>query len=171
MKAHKPMLYVALFVLAVCLPSLPGCSSGSGRRNTGFVSGIVTYQGSPLRGGTIHFLVPNQVKVSGWIRGDGTFGLEVPVGTAKVAIETQSVQSMDRDAMLEKWGDEVGPFLVHRKKHPAAEKPARTAPAMVYTPIPEHYSDPDRSGFAVDVERGEQEFDFELVGPAQSASR
>jgi hypothetical protein len=135
------------------------------------VSGVVTYQGNPLRGGTIHFLVAGNEKASTWIRGDGTFSLEVPVGVAKVAIETESVKSKDKEAMLQEEQEQVGPMLLHKKKRSGRQRAASNAPPMVYTPIPEHYSNPDKSGWEAEIVRGEQVLDFPLVGAVSSASK
>jgi hypothetical protein len=136
----------------------------------GHVSGLVTYQGSPLRGGTIHFIQSPKQDFATWIRGDGTYYAEVPIGVAKVTIETESVQSKDREGMLAKWQGDVGPFLLHKKKITRAERRPSEVPDMVYTPIPDHYGDPERSGIEVEINAGAQEFDFELVGSVAGKS-
>ena len=170
MRIRVPVLMV-LLPAACFLTALPGCSSGSRRSNMGMVKGLVTYQGNPLPGGTIHFVLPDsEYDTAFWIQGDGTYQGEVPIGVARVWIETKSVKSKDKEAMLEEWQEKVGQFMVHKKKQPRPDSPAGQGPRMVYTPIPAHYGDPDKSGFVVEISSGQQEFDFPLVGSAPGTS-
>jgi hypothetical protein len=167
--SHSPLSpRLCLLLLALALPSVPGCSGGSGREGMGTVSGTVLYRGEPLRGGTIHFILGKKEKTSLWIRGDGTYSGEVLVGSARVAVETESVKYTDRKTMLKKW-QQRNPELAG-KKQAALDLPV-SLPTLVYTPIPERYSDPDKSGLTCEVTRGAQRHDFELEGPGGTASR
>jgi hypothetical protein len=159
MKKHHRLLGLALGLLAALLPLLPGCAQGSGREGIGTVWGKVIFKGEPLPGGTIHFIHSKTSKTSLWIQSNGTYSGEIPVGAAKVAIETESVKYTDRDTMLKKWR-ERNPGLAGKKQR-SLDLPA-DLPRLVYTPIPDRYSDPDKSGLTYEVTEGAQRHDFEI---------
>jgi hypothetical protein len=162
-----PLAYSLTLIVMPVVFLAPGCARTSGRTDMGSVQGTITYEGSPLRGGTIHFIQSRKTKISLWIRADGTYSGDVPLGPAKVAIETESVQYKDREFMLKKWQETVGPNLVHKKKQQVV-LPGEPAEKMVYTRIPERYSNPEQSGLRVEVHAGNQQCDFALEGPAGS---
>jgi hypothetical protein len=140
---------------------LSGCSSSGTRPNLAIVQGVVYYQDKPLSGGTIHFVRPDKKKTTFFIRGDGTYGGEVPFGSARVAIETDSVKYYDRETMLKMWQEKSGyEALTEHQKNP--KLPGITAPKLVYVKIPDHYSDPDRSNLSCEIEEGVQDVDFYL---------
>jgi hypothetical protein len=140
----------------------PGCSSRTGRQNTGVITGKVMYQGAPLPGGAIHFIQGEEQWGGFPIRGDGTFVAEVPVGPAKVAVETQSAKNQgSREEMMKKWREAAGPEYVHLKQEKMVLPPS-SAPTVVYKEIPARFSDPDKSGLTHEVVPGEQQRDFEL---------
>jgi hypothetical protein len=137
-----------------------GCNPSTARDGMAVVTGKVTYQGKPVTGGFIHFVQAEQ-KIVLWIRGDGTYSGEVPLGMNKVAIETESVKYKDRDKMLEKWQETVGSELVERKQA-KGELPGITAAKLVYVEIPSKYSDPEQSGLTLEVLAGKDDCDFPL---------
>ena len=151
--------HICLPLLALALAACAGCGRGSGREGVGSVWGTVYFRGEPLRGGTIHFVRSKKDKTSLWIRANGTYSGEIPVGPARVAVETDSVKYTDRDTMFRKW-QERNPNLA-RKKQPKLDLPL-SAPRMVYTQIPDRYCDPEKSGLTFEVQGGEQKQDFEL---------
>jgi hypothetical protein len=126
----------------------------------GSILGKVTFQGTPVSGGTIHFIQGDRKTVLA-IRGDGAYSGEIPVGVYKVAIETESIKYRDREKMLEKWQETVGPELV-QKKQQVRPTPGTTAAKLIYMEIPSRYNDPAQSGLSYEVTAGKQERDFEL---------
>src|SRR5262249_13754840 len=115
---------------------------------------------APLTGGTIHF-VQRDKKTTLWIRGDGTYSGEVPVGQYKVAIETESIKYRDREKILEKVREEVGPEVAERKQQ-VRPTPGLTAAKLTYVEIPSRYNNPEQSGLSYEVTAGKQERDFDL---------
>jgi len=80
-----------LFLLACTAAS--GCSP-AGPTDRATVSGSVVFEGKPVTGGSIRFVMVDDFakQAQGRIRKDGTFTLTgCPVGTVKVAVETTSV--------------------------------------------------------------------------------
>jgi hypothetical protein len=169
MSQYQRVVPVFGICLIVVFAGLPGCSKSPARPDVGLVYGKVTIHGEPLSG-TIHFVQddkadPKKKKhTTLWIRGDGTFGGEVPIGYALVAIETDSAKYKDRDYMLKKWKETVNPTLV-KKKNQKVEIPGYSPPAVVYVKIPEKYNDPNQSGLHCEITTGEQRVDFDLTSP------
>jgi hypothetical protein len=161
MNKHATVFFKSFLLLATVVPFLPGCAPPWQRSDTGIIWGKVNYKGGPLTGGNMHFVQDGQKKAALAIRGDGTYSGEVPVGQYKVAIETESIKYRDRDKMLEKWQEEVGPELVQRKQQ-ERPTPGLTAAKVIYVEIPARYSDPEKSGLSYEVTAGKQERDFNL---------
>jgi hypothetical protein len=66
---------------------LAGCGSSSG-----IVTGKVTYNNRPLKGGNVTFVGANG-SASARINEDGTYTIDkVPTGEAKIAVETSSLR-------------------------------------------------------------------------------
>jgi hypothetical protein len=137
------------FVLGVLM--LSGC-----RPETGEVSGQVTYSGQPLTHGTVQFFCQDQQIISRLINGDGTYSVpELPLGAAKIAVVTH-------------------PPIPNGYARPQTLPPSKDAPKLgepargrlpegaKYVPIPYRYGNPDQSGLAVTVSKGNQIFDISL---------
>jgi hypothetical protein len=160
MKNRTLFSRLAFLLLAAVIPLQAGCSSEWERSNMGIIWGKVNIKEQPLTGGTIHF-VQGDKKTTLWIRGDGTYSGEVPVGPAKVAIETDTVKYRDREKLLEKWQETVGPEILEKKQQERIT-PGMTAAKLIYVEIPPKYNDPEKSGLSHDVIQGKQERDFNL---------
>jgi hypothetical protein len=105
-----------------------GCSG------QGDISGVVTYKGKPLAGGTIAFYIEDKAVFSNGIDLDGSYTVtNVPTGTAKIAVMT------------------ILPIAI-----PGAPKPA------AYTPIPARYNDREKSGLTYQVRSGSQTHNLDL---------
>lgn len=141
------------------LAMLAGCSHSGARSDMGLIEGKVSFQNKLLPGGTIHFFQEQEKVGSFMIRGDGSYAAEVPLGPAKVAVETVSVKYQDREVILKvmkEHGFDVDP------KQRKPESPAFTGLKQAYVEIPEHYSDPEKSGLEHKVVHGRQTRDFDL---------
>ena len=137
---------------AAVATSIPGC--GKAKRDRAVVTGKVTYNGEPLRFGTVIFEPETGQYATGAIQPDGTFrmttrgeGDGVPVGKCKVR------------------------FVCFANQDPSAKPvPAESGPmqgeGLVMGPslIPKKYLSSDTSGFIVDVKPGDNEpLVFELT--------
>jgi hypothetical protein len=155
----RRLLIVLVMFLGLAAP--PGCSSRTVRKDMGIITGKVIFQGAPLPGGNIHFFHGQDRPLGFPIRGDGTFVAEVPVGPARVAVETESAKYQgDRDEMMKKWRERAGEY-VHLKQEKMV-LPERSGLKVVYKEIPTRFAHPDKSGLTHDVVPGEQQRDFEL---------
>ena len=92
MKKVLPVCTGVLVVLAMVI----GCSKkrlATYEANRGRVTGIVTLDGQPLRGGNISFVSAkdSMYRVKCMIKSDGTFTVgDAPVGEVLVSVETES---------------------------------------------------------------------------------
>jgi hypothetical protein len=98
----RTQLLLALVVgaaLALLAPAAPA------QEKTGTVTGLIVYKGKPLSGGSVTFVFGKDAKIKGKINGDGTFKVEgLPVGVAKIAIESKGIPIPRRYASVETSG-------------------------------------------------------------------
>ncbi len=121
------------WLAAAVLLALVGCGGG-----TGEVSGIVTLDGKPLPGGMVAFIPENGSAKTSPIKADGSYLVSnVPVGPARITVVTVPPVSFGN----------AKPNLLHGE----------------YVPIPKKYGDPRKSGLALDVTRGKQEYNLPLM--------
>jgi hypothetical protein len=131
---------VLLLVLAAF-----GCGSGTGQ-----VTGKVTYKGQPLPSGTVLFHGPARRIDHAVIASDGTYTIpDVPVGPVKIAVKSHSKLP-------------PGMFKAAGKAPYVQPLPKELPPEAKFIPIPERYSDPDRSGLECLVQGGRQTHDLTL---------
>jgi hypothetical protein len=132
----------ALLVLLAAL----GCGSGSAT-----VSGKVTYKGEPLPAGSVAIYGANGKVQSVTIGTDGTYTIsKAPVGDVKMTVVTPNPSP---GAQQSKGAT---------RKHPGAEDTASSPPLKV-VPIPERYTDPDKSGLNFTLKPGEQTINLDLT--------
>jgi hypothetical protein len=126
---------------AAALLAVTGCGG------TGDVTGKVTLDGAPLRGGIVTVYDSQQLNHSGLITSDGTYTVAgVPLGKADIAVETSPPAHFGanpRNPPRELWGP--------------------------YTKIPLRYKDPTKSGFTLEIKRGKQEKDLPLQDEPEPA--
>jgi hypothetical protein len=119
---------------------------------TASVSGKVLYKGVPLPGGTVTFHPTKGKAVTGVIQSDGTYeALGVPVGEARLTVETASVKA--------------GPAKEPKLKTAPKDKglPAKGGGAAPrYVPIPQLYADVKTSALTVEVKPGKNNVDINL---------
>jgi hypothetical protein len=137
------------------LLSAAGCSKSAGE-----VSGKVTLNGKPLKGGTVTFIAATGTGASAGISPDGTYkALKVPLGDVKVIV-VGPVFKMDLPAGGAAGGDTF--------KLPT--KPSEGPPPADQI-VPKKYADPDSSGLALTVQKGGQEFDIPLTGEEKAPGK
>lgn len=136
-----------------------GCSS------KGSVTGKVLYQGKPLPGGTVTFFCGSRGTFTSPIKEDGTYSVDkVRAGDAKIGVENQSL-NRNRGAIPKMPGGYKEKFksMIPEDVDASEMMPgfASSLPGK-YVPIPEHYSDPEKSGLTYTVTGGQQSHDIEL---------
>jgi hypothetical protein len=125
-------------------------ATGCGGRQ-GSVSGVVTYNGRPLTGGTVVFIgADGKPSEPATIGPDGKYSAtDVPAGRAKVAVDDPPPATPP-------------PGSVPKEMANDPEVREARSRAVSYVPIPPKYRDPDQSGLAFDVKSGSNTFDIPL---------
>src|SRR5262249_31093571 len=141
------------FLVLLPLLGLIGCGT-----RTATVSGKVDYNGKLLKGGDVTFVsTTGKPSRSTRIKEDGTYTIsDVPVGKVKICVDTQSLNP-------------GGKIRAPKYKPP----PGQTAPgglgsdntedmAKRFMPIPQQYSNPDKTDLTFEVKSGSNEHDIHL---------
>ncbi len=116
--------------------------ASAGCSRVGQVSGKASYRGRPLPAGTVMLLASDGQPYDGPIQTDGTFVIrDVPIGTAKVSV-TSIVPA----------GEEKRT----RGGKEASQAKQRTIAKGGRSRIPSKYSDFEKSGLTVTVEKGDK---------------
>jgi hypothetical protein len=144
---------LALFLILVGSLGLSGCGKG-----TATVSGKVSYTGKLLKGGNVTFVSTDggPTRTSS-IKEDGTYTLtDVPVGTVKVCVETQSLNPVGK------------PKTMKYSPPPGMQAPegfgggGSADSSKRYMFIPERFSDPEKTDVTYEVKPGTQEYNIDL---------
>jgi len=150
------------FVLVLCLLLTTGCSS------KGTVTGKVSYQGQTLKGGTVVFVPEGGGGVfRSTIAEDGAYTVaKVPPGLAKITVETKSLKPISIPGGANKGAiKSTLPPDIMKDAPPGTDLEKMfdfEGPAKKYVPIPDKYSDPDKSGLTYTVKSGKQEHNIDL---------
>jgi hypothetical protein len=127
-----------------------GCSP-----SVGTVNGTVSYKGTMLKGGTVTFLAPDGKAASCEIKEDGHYTVDkVPTGPVKISVETKSLAVSARAPSYSPPPGVTPPG--------GYKPPDRAEKAKRYVPIPETYSDPEKSGLSYTVKPGMQDYNITL---------
>lgn len=142
MHSVRPGLYGVELICGLLAVAVAGCGSGEPRRDFAEVSGKVSYQGSPLKMGTITFQPPSGAFTAGEIKPDGTYSLKAVVGPNTVMV-------VSRDPQPEGLGD-------------PAKRNSATPPAEPKIHVPLSFGEM-KSGLSFDVKPGSNaNVDFDL---------
>jgi hypothetical protein len=135
-----------LLLCALVLAS--GCSSSKSKPpDFTEITGTVLFKGQPLPGGQVKFVaVAGGWTGTGVIDGKGHYKLSAPLGDVKIAVSNDSLKQLGG-----KKGP-AGPAAKPMLKRPGSEDPI--ADKGHYVPIPDKYSDPEKSGLTYKVEKG-----------------
>lgn len=126
-------------VLGVGLMGLAGCGGG-----TGDLSGTVTFNGKPVRVGTVAVAASDGSILSGVIQDNGTYSIpNVPSGEAKIAVHSPDPKTVK---------------VAMRKKD---EKPP-PPDASKWVAIPEKYADHAQSELTTTIKTGPNTFPIDL---------
>lgn len=153
----KLVLHILAFsTAAVCSV---GCSKSSSSGN--FVSGSVSYKGTPVTGGTILLHAGEKVFPAS-LGPDGNYTCAgVPAGDYTVTIDNKHLKNVGdpRDIMKKMGGG--GPDKMPKDLAKVQEMSKGNAPK--YVPIPEKYASAKTSSLTVKVESGKNTRDLTLT--------
>jgi hypothetical protein len=148
-------LFLALLLL--------GCSKG----NPGApakIEGSVTYQGQPVKGGTVQFVTPEGTAYSTQIGGDGTYSIsDVPDGELVITVETESVNP---DKKTTAAGKDAEKRMKMTQQPPPEGRGGGATPAekvAQYRKIPDKYGKAQTSPRTVNARSGRQVHNIELT--------
>jgi len=158
---------VACLGFGLSIIALAGCGP-----SVGALTGKVTYNGTPLKGGSVT-LVPDGggPSFSTQIQEDGTYNFtQVKAGNYKVCVETASVKGSASQAGPSYGGKSFGGKDKYKFKNeppPGAKVPEGYRPAEPYggspaermkryVEIPDKYADPGQTPLTVEVKGGPQ---------------
>jgi len=130
-------------------------STGCGGSATATVSGKVSSNGVPLKGGNVSFVsTEGKRTVSGPINEDGTYKLEkVPVGKVKVVVETESLNPATKPKVH--YGAPKDQIMPGGYQPPNFEEMAKR-----YRKIPDVYAREEITPLEYTVTSGSQEYDI-----------
>lgn len=145
---HRILLltsFVGAFLL-IC-----GCSSG-----TADVTGSVTYNGKPVKTGTVTFFVDGATPKAGQISADGTYKVTgVKIGAAKVTVASPDPSTPDPDKMKRDPNNVKG----GGGKRPTGGTGKASGD---WVPLPAQYADFTKSGLSYTVQASENKYNIEL---------
>jgi hypothetical protein len=146
-----------LFLALAGASAVAGCGG-----STGTVTGSVTYQGRPLKGGTVMFTPAGggTSPVAVIINEDGSYTAEkVPVGEATITVDTAFLRPPPGGGMGGSPKYEPPKEAQGSNYKPPSDLGAN---ARRYVPIPAKYANPAASGLTYKVTSGSQKHDIPL---------
>jgi len=160
-------LAAAALVVIGCTPTNPNAPAR--------VTGRVTYNGSPVTGGSITFHPKDGgAPFTVGIAADGNYSaFDVRDGDMTVTVETESINP-NKKMQEYKGGSASGPGKMYGKVSggggapggkgaPLSPTPEGASVATQYMKIPDKYKDAATSGLTVTLKKGEQKHDFPLT--------
>jgi hypothetical protein len=149
MHCFRKTVWPPITLAFLCTIVLPGCGS-----ETATVTGVVTFQGKPVPGGSVVFYCADKQIVRGLIGTDGRYTIpNVPCGQATVTVQSPSRLPAGMRIRQQLPPVQNGPTIPTAEGSDSSGKGAG---------IPPRYALPDESGLVVVVPRGQLVFDIEL---------
>jgi hypothetical protein len=144
-------------VAALVVPTV-GCARPHSR-----VHGKITYRGTPVAGGTIIFMGPDNQTYPARIGSDGSYNVaSVPRGHLQISIQADQPRIASRPQPGAKDSDSFAKGAMNlddqSKGGPGANQPA----AGAFVAVPARYADPTKSDLTVDLEQSDQEYSVDL---------
>ncbi len=155
------MTRITLIPCAIVASSLliVGCSGN--KMAPAKVSGSVSYNGKPLKAGTMKFVTPEGIEYPAQISPDGTYtATDIPEGELVVVVETETINPGNKNTAQGK--DAERRNKVSTQQPPSGYSSA-PSPAENYMKIPEKYNNSKTSPLAVTLSKGRQVQNIELV--------
>jgi len=127
------------------------------------ISGAVSFQGQPIKGGTVQFFTPEGTAYSAQIGPDGTYSVsDVPEGELIITVETESVNPARKAAAAGKDMERREKIAQQPPPDGRGSGPAAAEKAASYLKIPEKYGNPKTSPLTVTVKSGRLVHPIEL---------
>jgi hypothetical protein len=156
-----------------------GCSRSDPR---GSVKGTVTYQGNPIKAGTVYFYFEQGGRYQAELKSDGSYQLmDVPTGNAKVLVDNEPFNPDQKPVLyttrqkqiasgygknMSEYDARMGKAGAKKDAPPEEGQPLspekRAELAKVYVKIPKKYTSDSTTPLTYTVERGRQVKNFEL---------
>ena len=155
MSKDKVRLVLGQAVLSLVVFSLCLSSTGCGAK-VGNVKGKITYEDKPLPQGQITFWAADGTAIQGMTRNGMYEVKKVPVGEAKVAI-----QSMD-DAKIVAMAKELSKKSRGKEGEEQMKNETRPNVQVPKSLIPDKYTDQKSSGLSTTINGGENEYNIDL---------
>jgi hypothetical protein len=147
-----------LVLAGLCL-AVAACGGSKGRAT---VKGQVTIGGKPLYWGSVVFHGADQKTGSSNIDKNGNYVMtDAPLGDVKVTVTVPST-TPGRGGPPGKKPSSKNPTGEMKDPNKPSEGSNEAFDINKVVPIPEKYSDPDKSGLTYKVEKGEHNFNIEL---------
>jgi len=185
-EVRKMMLRLRLLTAAILMASflLIGCKGSSNPNAPAKVHGSVTYNGSPVSGGTVTFHTKDGIPMTFPIDSDGNYTApDIAEGEMVVTVETESVNpdankmqeykggtsgmasKMDGMANYGKGGSGAAPGGggVKGPGQQMGPTPEGFQSHTKYVKIPAKYSDKATSGLSVTLKKGDQSYSIKLT--------
>jgi hypothetical protein len=153
---------------------LAGCQEGNPNAPAK-VTGRVTYNGSPVTGGSISFHYKDGAITTAAIDGSGNYSAaDIQPGEVAVTVETESInpekptteyRGTSAGGMSSKYGKSApgGKMLPKGQGMSNSPAPGGTTSVLTYVKIPKKYADPTSSGLTYTIEKGTHSKDFALT--------
>lgn len=142
------------FALVACLPWIAGCGVRESKlaESGATLTGTITYKDAPIEFAMVIVQGDNDVTTTGKVGDDGKYKVEnVPLGTVKIAVNTQAGQSDFQTKSMQQNSAALDPK--------ATKKP--TLPKFV--DVPQKYFDVKTSGLTTTIQKGENTFDIKCT--------
>jgi hypothetical protein len=147
----------SIALCAALLLALAGCGGGGGLNTGGALTGKVTIDGKPIKGGNVLVVSEDGTRsASGFVNGEGTYTVpEPPLGKVKVSLQTSHL----RGSFAPKSGEKAG------GKGEGSRGMVMPDPkdiGLEFTAIPDKYEKPETSGLGTEVKGGTETYDLTL---------
>jgi len=154
--AVATLFSIAVFVISTL--TLAGCAKNP--HAPASISGSVSFNGQPIKAGSMKFHTAQGVAYDAQLTGDGTYSAtDIPEGELVVTVETESISP-------HKKGPKGAEAAMRAKagitQPPPAGMAAPVDPSAFYIKLPEKYNNPKTSPLTVTVKSGRQVHDVKL---------
>lgn len=146
------------FTFAFVFLFLVGCTD-SNTLVPAKVSGRISYNGKPLKGGHLQFVTADGTAYPGSIDSDGTYsGIDLPIGEMVVTVDTEVIKpAVSSGKTADRYTAMQG-----GQKAPAGSGPTAPKFEEVYIKIPTSYNNAKTSKLTITLAKGRQVKDLEL---------
>jgi hypothetical protein len=151
------MRWFFVAVAATVLVTTAGCGRPHSK-----VHGVITYQGKPLKGGTIILVGPDNRTYPARIGSDGSYHIaSVPRGEIHVSIQTEPPSPPPRPQPGAKDSDAFAKTASNLDDQAKGGGGQPAAPAA-YIMVPARYNDPSQSGLSFELTEADQDYSVDL---------